>query len=129
MSSGNVAALLVIVIAMFTEILRRISHLTERQASMQNNAAQINAAIEELTVTVAAQSDVIDSAVAAFNGVAAQLEDFKDDPAAISAIAAKLRTDSARLAAAIPANTPAQGVTTTQPAPNPDPAPAETPSA
>ncbi len=67
------------------------------------NADDIKAALDTLTATVTNTSGVIDSAVAAFEGIAAQMVALADDPAAITALAGQLDSKAQALAAAIPA--------------------------
>jgi hypothetical protein len=61
----------------------------------------------DLQAAVAAEGTVIDSAVAAFQGIAQQIQDAAGDRAASLALADEVRAKSAALAAAIPQNTPA----------------------
>lgn len=75
----------------------------------QNNNAierldDMTVELENLKLVVAQVVDVQESAIVLIEGIAAQLEAIKDDPAAISALAADLTATSAALAAAIDAN-------------------------
>lgn len=69
----------------------------------------IMTAIEQLTADVAANGVVIDSAVQLITGIKAQLDAAiaAGDPAALTALSAQLESESAALAAAVAANTPA----------------------
>ena len=58
-----------------------------------------------LVAEVTALTDVVDSAIAMIDGLAAQIEDCKDDPEQIAAIVANLQTQRDALAAAVAANT------------------------
>lgn len=78
--------------------------------------------VNNLRDDVAAQLTVIDSATAAFRGLAAQLAAAEasakaagateDQIAGVAAVRKTLETNTAALAAAIPANTPAESATT-----------------
>lgn len=69
--------------------------------------ATTDEAIATLVTTVSAQGTVIESAITLLNGLAAQLEAAKDDPAQIQAIIDQVTAQSGALAAAVQANTPA----------------------
>lgn len=77
--------------------------------------------LTQLTADVAANGEVIDSAVTLIGGLAQQIRDLVDagaDPAALLALAADLEGNTADLAAAVTANT--------TPTPTPDPGATET---
>lgn len=61
----------------------------------------------DLQAAVAAETTVIDSAVAAFQGLAQQITDAAGDRSASLALAADVKASADKLAAAIPQNTPA----------------------
>jgi len=63
-----------------------------------------------LTVEVARNTTVDESAIALLTGLAAQIEALKTDPAALQALADTMRGSSDALAAAVLANTPAAPV-------------------
>ncbi len=63
----------------------------------------IAAALETLTASVTAMDGAVDSAVVAFQGIAAQMAALADDPAAVRALATQLDAKAAELAAAVPA--------------------------
>ena len=60
-----------------------------------------------LTAAVTNVKTVADSAIALINGLSAKIVELKNDPAALQALADSLNTESADLAAAVTANTPA----------------------
>ena len=66
----------------------------------------MTAELVALQAQVAQTDTVIASAITLIQGIAAQLEAIKDDPAAIAALAADLHTQTDALAAAVTANTP-----------------------
>lgn len=70
----------------------------------------MSAQLEALKVDVAEVKSVADSAVALITGLAAQILELKDDPAALEALSVELDATSAALAAAVAANTPAAPV-------------------
>lgn len=63
--------------------------------------------LDALTVQVAANTTVEESAVTLLNGLAAQIQALKNDPVALQALATSLKGSGDDLAAAITANTPA----------------------
>jgi hypothetical protein len=84
--------------------------------------------LEALKAQVAANRDVIQSAITLINGIADRVKAGQSDPAALQALAADLNSQDQALAQAVAANTPAQtaqpaaGATgaTGAPAPGPD---------
>ena len=64
--------------------------------------------LEELQVQVAENTAVELAAIDLITGIAAQLAELKNDPAAIQALADSLDATSEALSAAIVANTPAE---------------------
>lgn len=63
--------------------------------------------LKALTDAVARNKTVADSAIALIQGLAAQIEANKNDPAALQALADSLNAEDDSLAAAVTANTPA----------------------
>ena len=74
--------------------------------SLQQGQQNMTAELVALQAQVAQTDTVIASAITLIQGIAAQLEAIKDDPAAIAALAADLHTQTDALAAAVTANTP-----------------------
>ena len=70
-------------------------------------ASRMTTAIEDLTSHVDRATTVAAGAVTLIGGLAQQLRDNANDPAAIEALADKLDASSDALAAAVEANTPA----------------------
>lgn len=62
--------------------------------------------MDDLKTAVAAEDTVIQSAVVAFQGIAAQIADAAGDRAASLALSADVKSQADALAAAIPQNTP-----------------------
>ena len=75
--------------------------ITHQQEKMMSDLSEIQAEVTRNT-------EVDQSAITLLNGLAAQIEQIKTDPAAIQALANELRASSDDLAAAVVANTPAQ---------------------
>ena len=67
----------------------------------------MSAALDKITAEVTETKGIIQSAVALIEGLAQQIRDMKDDPAALDALADSLDTDSKALADAVAANSPA----------------------
>ena len=67
----------------------------------------MSAALDKITAEVTETKGIIQSAVTLIEGLAQQIRDLKDDPAALDALADSLDTDSKALADAVAANSPA----------------------
>ncbi len=68
----------------------------------------MSAALDKITAEVTETKGIIQSAVTLINGLAQQIRDLKDDPAALNALADSLDSDSKALADAVAANSPAE---------------------
>lgn len=64
--------------------------------------------LDTLEQEVARVTSVDESAVALLTGLAAKIEELKNDPVKLQAFADSLKTNSDSLAAAVTANTPAE---------------------
>lgn len=62
--------------------------------------------LDALTAEVTNTNTVEESAITLISGLAQQILDHVNDPAALTALAASLKDESAKLAAAVTANTP-----------------------
>lgn len=69
--------------------------------------------LDDLQTRVEENTNVEQSAISLLEGLSQQIVDLKDDPAALQGLADKLRDNSASLAAAVAANTPAAEPPTT----------------
>lgn len=69
--------------------------------------------LDQLTVQVHSNTDVVQSAITLINGIAARISAAGTDPAALSALTTELNAQDAALAAAVAANTPAAAPTGT----------------
>lgn len=74
---------------------------------LKNKTPNTMKEIDDLKAQVDQTSTVIESAVTLINGIAARITAAGVDPAALSALTDKLTSESAALAAAVAANTPA----------------------
>lgn len=79
--------------------------------------------LQDLQAAVAAEDAVIASAVTLINGIAARIAAAGTDGDALAALSADIQSQSASLAAAVAANTPAASGSTSPPN---DPAPVDT---
>lgn len=91
-------------LALLTEILARVKLLT-REVRAESQA--MSKELDDLTAQVQRNGDVEASAVTLIQGIAQQLKDAQNDPAAVAALAASLGAQADALAAAVAANTPA----------------------
>lgn len=80
---------------------------TQMLAAILAQGDVMSASLDKITAEVAETKTVMQSAVVLIAGLAGQIRDLKDDPAALSALADSLDTDSSALADAVTANTPA----------------------
>lgn len=67
-------------------------------------------ALDDLTAAVAAESTVVDSAIALLQGLKAQLDAAGTDPAALKALSDSIAAKTAQLSQAVVDNTPAATV-------------------
>jgi hypothetical protein len=77
-------------------------------AQLKQEEVTMSAELDALTAEVTNAATVEQSAIALIQGLAAKIESMKNDPAALSALAASLKTQDDALAAAVTANTPAE---------------------
>jgi prophage DNA circulation protein len=97
--------------------LSRIEHKVDRLLAglqtVETEMTAIDDAVAALTTQVQANTDAESSAITLIQGLATQIASLASDPAAITALAAKLKTSADSLAAAVMANTPAPPAPTT----------------
>jgi hypothetical protein len=95
--------------------LRELDHnYNKKLDTIIKRLKQMSKELDDLTARVHANSDVLDSAVALINGIAARIEAAGVDPVKLQALTEELQKKDDELAAAVVANTPAP-----QPVPNP----------
>lgn len=88
-------------------VLRRLGILTGKLSQLTNRGDTEVKNLQALTDEVAANTAIEKSAITLIQGLATQIEESKDDPAALDALVVSLRANDADLAAAVAANTPA----------------------
>ncbi len=77
---------------------------TETLDAILAQGVSMSAALDKITAEVTETKGIIQSAVTLINGLAGQIRDLKDDPAALDALADSLDSDSKALADAVAAN-------------------------
>jgi chromosome segregation ATPase len=96
----------------FTRYLESVEHKCDRLLASVNALLEVcevmSAELDNLKTQVASNRDLTQSAVTLIQGLAAQIEAAKNDPAAIQALADDLRAQDTALGDALKANTPAQ---------------------
>lgn len=88
-------------------IVAKLDAVLGAQKIEQTEIIKMTQELTDLIAQVKANTDVEASAVQVITGLAAQIVSLKDDPAAIAALGAQLKTSADALGAAITANTPA----------------------
>ncbi len=73
--------------------------------AIQQQGADMSAAVDRMRTEVAELKTVVDSTKALIAGMAQQIRDLKDDPAALEALADELDATTSDLAADVAANT------------------------
>jgi hypothetical protein len=101
-------------------ILHRLAYITGLIERLTTQGETQMATLTDIETKVASESTVVDSAVTLLGELSQLIRDNSADPAALATLADSLDTQTASLAAAVTANTPAA------PAPAP---PADTPPA
>ena len=81
--------------------------LEARMIRAQQKEDQIMVALSDVAADVAAEDTVVASAVVLLNSIGAQLAAAGTDPVALAALRTDIQTNTATLAAAVLANTPA----------------------
>lgn len=90
------------------EMAALLRDIINRLAVIERKLMNTDEAIAALVAKVSEQSTVIESAITLLNGLSSQLQAAADDPAQIQAIIDQVAAQSAALAGAVAANTPAQ---------------------
>jgi ABC-type transporter Mla subunit MlaD len=102
----------------FRNVLRGQSALLRRLNSIDQEIRDMSPKLQNLANLVRRQSDLQQSLITAFQGLASQMRDAKDDPAEIDRLASEVETNITSLSSAITDNTPAADTTTpTTPSP------------
>lgn len=96
------------------EVLARLDAIIQKLGLMET---KIMTALTDLQAAVAAEDTVIGSAVTLLNGIPALILAAGTDPAALTALATDIQTNTAALAAAVITGTPGPGTPATTSAP------------
>lgn len=83
--------------------------------TLQRMEKRMSAQLDRLTAEVAENSTVVSSAIQLLKGLATQIRESKDDPAALERLASDLDAQNASLAAAVVENTPAENAPPAEP--------------
>jgi prefoldin subunit 5 len=92
----------------YERITRRLMRIEAMLKQLTQRQEIVMADLSALQAEVTRNTEVDQSAITLLNGLAAQIESLKTDPAALQALADSIRSSSDDLAAAVAANTPAQ---------------------
>lgn len=87
------------------DIHRKLDQILVLLKDIKKKENAMSKELDDLEVAVTENTALDTSIIALVNGLAAQIEDMKDDPEKMTALAVSLREKSAALAAAIQANT------------------------
>jgi len=87
-------------------IINRLASIESKLLSILQGVNAMSAELDTLTTEVAEIKTVAASAVALIEGLSTQILALKNDPVALTALAAELDASSNALAAAVTANTP-----------------------
>lgn len=88
------------------EILTQLAAVSDSIAVLAKQGAIMAGELQRLQTEVTEMSGVVDSAIGLINGLAQQIRDLANDPAALTAMADELDAKAAALADAVVANTP-----------------------
>lgn len=94
------------VIASLEELHRKLDHISFVLRYISVKEANVSAELDALKAQVTETTTIEQSAITLLQGLAAQIEALKNDPAALAALANDLHSSSDALAAAVQANTP-----------------------
>jgi peptidoglycan hydrolase CwlO-like protein len=110
------------------EALRHIDHRIRAQSDAIEHLIETMQKLDHLQAEVARNTEVTTSAIALIQGLAAKIEELKNDPAALQALADSLKANDDAMAAAVTANTEASPSPAPEPTSEPAPAPAPEPT-
>lgn len=102
-----VAGILERIEAQLALILERVQVIDRKETKQLRQEADMSAQIDNLKAKVAKNTDQIQSTIVFIQGLAQQIRDNREDPAALDAMAEELDTRDRELADAVAANTPA----------------------
>jgi hypothetical protein len=87
-------------------LIARVNALSALVQTLVRQGATMASDLTALQAAIANETTVIQSAIVGFQGLAQEIQDLKNDPVALQALADQVNKDAAALAAAVPANTP-----------------------
>ena len=90
------------------ELNQKLEHLHELMHQIKERLITMSAALDRLTQEVSETKDAVASVLALVQGLADQIRNNSDDPAALEKLADDLDAAQQEIAAAVAANTPAQ---------------------
>jgi chromosome segregation ATPase len=90
------------------ELNQKLEHLHELMHQIKERLIVMSAALDRLTQEVSETKDAVASVLALVQGLADQIRDNAEDPAALNKLADDLDAAQQEIAAAVAANTPAQ---------------------
>lgn len=85
---------------------RRLDRIETALTTLLKGQGKMTVELDRLTTEVAETRGVVDSAIALIGGMAQQIRDLSNDPAALTALADELDAQTNALAAAVAANSP-----------------------
>lgn len=94
---------------MTVKLERMLNHQEWLLHKILERITTMSAALDRLTQEVAENRTAVDSAITLIGGLADQIRELKDDPAALEALANELEQQQADIGAAVTANTPSEG--------------------
>jgi hypothetical protein len=89
------------------EVTNKLDAILKMLRESKKREVGMSAQFDALKAKVAANTTVVGSALVLIDGLAQQIRDLKDDPAALEALAAELEATNTATAAKILENTPA----------------------
>ena len=105
-----------------------LQHLHEHLVRIDKRTIEMSDILDRLTASVASLTSAEKSAVALLGHLSQMIRDNASNPAALSQLADSIDADTAEIAAAVVANTPAEPAPAPAPAPVAEPAPAPEPA-
>jgi len=86
---------------------QKLDRILDALTELRKEQDVMSAELDAMTAEVTNATTVEESAIALIQGLATKIESLKTDPVALQGLADSLKTEDAKLAAAVTANTPA----------------------
>lgn len=99
------------------DILEELRHQHWLLHKILERSDKMSAELDRLTTEVTETKSSVESVITLVDGLAQQIRDLANDPAALNALADELDAQQARIAAAVTANTPAPPEPPVEPVP------------